>query len=100
MSKVSCEAAGKHRRCGFANGASELCDAKESTEGAALRMARVNCDAKESTEGAALRMARENCDAKESTEGAALRMAREKFLKRYLRKTFSCAILTMSTGKK
>ena len=82
MSKVSCEAAGKHRRCGFANGASELCDAKESTEGAALRMAR------------------ENCDAKESTEGAALRMAREKFLKRYLRKTFSCAILTMSTGKK
>ena len=82
MSKVSCEAAGKHRRCGFANGASELCDAKESTEGAALRMARVNCDAKE------------------STEGAALRMAREKFLKRYLRKTFSCAILTMSTGKK
>ena len=43
MSKVSCEAAGKHRRCGFANGASELCDAKESTEGAALRMARVNC---------------------------------------------------------
>ena len=82
MSKVSCEAAGKHRRCGFANGASELCDAKESTEGAALRMAR------------------ENCDAKESTEGAALRMAREKFLKRYLRKTFTCAILTMSTGKK
>ena len=82
MSKVSCEAAGKHRRCGFANGASELCDAKESTEGAALRMAR------------------ENCAAKESTEGAALRMAREKFLKRYLRKTFSCAILTMSTGKK
>ena len=82
MSKVSCEAAGKHRRCGFANGASELCDAKESTEGAALRMER------------------ENCDAKESTEGAALRMAREKFLKRYLRKTFSCAILTMSTGKK
>ena len=82
MSKVSCEAAGKHRRCGFANGASELCDAKESTEGAALRMAR------------------ENCDAKESTEGAALRMAREKFLKRYLRKTFSYAILTMSTGKK
>ena len=64
MSKVSCEAAGKHRRCGFANGASELCDAKESTEGAALRM------------------------------------AREKFLKRYLRKTFSYAILTMSTGKK
>ncbi|MCI7189477.1 MAG: hypothetical protein MR998_02370, partial [Lachnospiraceae bacterium] len=61
---------------------------------------RVNCDAKESTEGAALRMERENCDAKESTEGAALRMAREKFLKRYLRKTFSCAILTMSTGKK
>ena len=25
MSKVSCEAAGKHRRCGFANGAAELC---------------------------------------------------------------------------
>ena len=54
MSKNELRSSGKHRRCGFANGAGELrgqpcaktsCAAAESIADAVLRMARVNCGA-------------------------------------------------------
>ena len=40
MSKVSCEAAGKHRRCDFANGAAELLAGQRRQD-----MSKVSCEA-------------------------------------------------------